>query len=356
MNYYETLGVAQNATEEEIKKAYKKLAFEFHPDRNSNPDAEIKFKQINEANQILSDPQKRQMYDFQTAGGGGGNGFPFPDDIGDFFRRQGNGGPSMEDLFNHFGGFARVRQAIKINAYVKLTLKEVLKGKEEEMELELDFDCGGCNGTGAEIDEKGRVVEHNVTKCSNCDGNGRINVRQGMFNATMFCKICSGKGKRGTSICKTCSGNKVIKKKTPVKVIIPAGVQGGNMEINVANGKHRARAIINIEAMGNQRYEMRPNGDLFGSLPVSYAQACLGHVFPITLADDSKVNIRVPAGTSPGKVIKIPGKGLPREVGNTANLGDLLLLVDMKIPTNLNEKQKDALKNFESLLEQAPTS
>jgi molecular chaperone DnaJ len=362
MNYYETLGVANNASAEDIKKAFKKLAFDNHPDRFENdPEqkvkAETKFKEINAAFQTLSDPEKRQIYDFQL-NDVGEPGFNPGFNPGNF------GGINIEEFFRFFrddqqynAPRARSRAYTSPDAQVNLSLKDVLLGKQEEINLNLTFDCKGCRGSGMELDAEGKVIEHNVSTCSNCNGKGRIEFTKAGLKANVMCHSCSGRGKLGTSVCKECNAQKTFKKPTKITANIPPGVRDGNtMEMNVVVDGLKTTALIAIHITKHPLYTLNGNGDIKGKLKVTFPQAIMGGVFPIKLVDDTMASVRIPEGAGPGKIIKITGKGVPRSVRNQGELGDMFLEIELEIPTKLTDKQKTALEEFQKSLDEAANS
>jgi molecular chaperone DnaJ len=367
MDYYKVLGVEKTASEDDIKKAFRKLAFEYHPDRNKDPGAEIKFKEVNEAYQTLSDAGKRQIYDMGGAGGPWRS--PEAADFDSFFGTRGGGfgGINVEELFRHFAGepgfFTNVpprRQSKNYtmpDANVVLTLKDVITGKQQEVDMNLNFGCTACHGTGEELDSNGKPVDINIPICSTCNGKGRVHFQKGGVQANVTCNTCFGRGKTGFNSCKTCHGRKNVQKMTRVNVNIPRGVRNGNtIEIGVVVDGIKTNALVLIHVELHPDYSLDPNGDLRGVLKVSYPQAVLGGVFTITLPDESKVQVRTPEGAGPGKVIKIPGKGVPRSVRQPNVLGDIFLEIQMEIPSKLTDKQKEALQKYQAALEETPAS
>lgn len=359
-DYYEVLGVSKGASDDEIKKAYRKTAKKYHPDLNpDNPEAEAKFKECNEAYEILSDPQKKARYDqFGFAGvdpnygagqggyGGAGGGFGFDGDIdlGDIFSSFFGGGGG-------FGGFGgrnpnAPQQGSDIQATVSITFEEAAKGCKKTVEVSRVEDCSQCSGTGAAPGSAPKV-------CPDCQGRGVVNIQQrtafGVMSTQRQCSRCGGKGKIADNPCPKCSGKGKVRKRTKVDVNIPAGIDN--------------RQVVNVRGYGNSGLNGGPAGDLriivnvkkhkdferdgfdvWYEKHVSIVEATLGAELRVpTLDGDVKYNM--PAGTQPNEVFKLKGKGISRL--NSAGRGDEYVRIIVDIPRNLNENQKDLLKQFD---------
>lgn len=357
-DYYEVLGVAKNANADEIKKAYRKKAIQYHPDKNPGDKvAEEKFKEAAEAYEVLSDPQKRQRYDqFGHAGMGGAGGFS-------------GGGMSMEDIFSHFGdifggaGFdlgdlfggggrsrgQRVRRGSDMRVKVRLTLEEIATGCEKKIKVRKLVQCKSCNGTGS---EDGRTET-----CPTCKGTGRT-VRQqrgifGMMQVQAECETCHGEGQIIKNKCAKCNGEGVVRDEEIITISIPAGVAAG-MQLTM-QGKGNAAPhggiagdlLILIEEEQHKDF-IRQDSDLIYNLLLDMPTAILGGQIQIpTLSGDARITIT--PGTQPGKVLRMRGKGLPRidQYGRTYGTGDLLINVGVYIPEKLSKDERKLIEKLQ---------
>ena len=356
-DYYEVLGVNKGATDDEIKKAYRKLARKYHPDLNKdNPEAAEKFKEIGEAYEILSDKDKRARYDqFGFAGvdpnygagqgGGFGGGFGFEDvDLGDifgsFFGGGFGGGGSRTNRAN------APRQGESIRRTVMLSFEEAAFGCEKEIEIDRVEQCTECGGTGA---EKGYTPE----TCSNCHGTGTVKQTQrtpfGAFSSTGPCPNCHGTGKIIKKPCKKCRGTGQERRTRKLSVKIPAGIDDGQ---SVAlrgqggagvNGGPAGDVIVTVSIRPHPLFQ-RDGYDVWCEVPISYAQACLGDKL-IVPTIDGKVEYTMPAGTQPGTVFRMRGKGI--QAVNGRGRGDQFVKVTLEVPKNLSDHQKDLLRKLE---------
>ena len=356
-DYYEVLGVSKGATDDEIKKAYRKLARKYHPDLNKdNPEAAEKFKEIGEAYEILSDKDKRARYDqFGFAGvdpnygagqgGGFGGGFGFEDvDLGDifgsFFGGGFGGGGSRTNRAN------APRQGESIRRTVMLSFEEAAFGCEKEIEIDRVEQCTECGGTGA---EKGYTPE----TCSNCHGTGTVKQTQrtpfGAFSSTGPCPNCRGTGKIIKKPCKKCRGTGQERRTRKLSVKIPAGIDDGQ---SVAlrgqggagiNGGPAGDVIVTVSIRPHPLFQ-RDGYDVWCEVPISYAQACLGDKL-IVPTIDGKVEYTMPAGTQPGTVFRMRGKGI--QAVNGRGRGDQFVKVTLEVPKDLSDHQKDLLRNLE---------
>lgn len=354
-DYYEILEVTKNATPEEIKKAYRKQALRFHPDKNpDNKEAEEKFKEAAEAYEILSDQQKRSRYDqFGHAGvgnsGGGFSGHGMSMD--DIFSQFG-------DIFADFGGFggfgfggSRSRNAKRVNKgsnlriKVTLTLEEISKGVEKKLKVNKHIPCTACNGSGAEGSQ-------GYTSCNTCHGSGHVtritNTMLGQMQTTSVCPQCEGDGKMITNRCKVCHGEGIVKDQELIKINIPAGVAEG-MQLSVAGKGNAARRggvngdlLVLIEEEKHPQL-VRDGNDLLYYLYLSFPQASLGTTVEVPTVD-GRVKIKIDPGTQPGKVLRLRSKGLP-EV-NGYGKGDLLVSINVWVPKDLSKEEQKIIEKL----------
>ena len=358
-DYYEVLGVEKTATAEEIKKAYRKKAIQFHPDKNpGDKQAEENFKEAAEAYDVLSDPTKRQRYDqFGHAGVGGasqGGGF--------------SGNMSMEDIFSqfgdifggHFGGFSgfggfgdshsggrRVNRGSDLRVKVKLNLKEIANGVEKKIKVKKYVPCSHCQGTGAE-------GSSGTTTCDTCKGRGVVtrvaNTILGRMQTQTTCPNCGGEGKVVVKKCPECNGEGIVRDDEIITINIPAGVSEG-MQLSMSGKGNAARhggingdLLILIEE--EQHPELiRDENDLLYNLLISVPQAALGATVEVPTID-GKAKVKIEPGTQPGKVLRLRNKGLPSV--NSYGTGDLLINVSVYIPETLSAGEKDMMKKLES--------
>lgn len=354
-DFYEILGVNKNAGADEIKKAYRKMAIKYHPDKNPNDKgAEEKFKEAAEAYEVLSDPNKKSRYDqFGHAGmGGGGNS-------GGFGGFGGGGGMSMEDIFANFGdifgghfgfggssgGGKRVHRGSNLRVKVKLTLEEILHGTEKKIKLQKYVKCDTCHGSGAKDGSS-------HSKCSTCHGRGSVtrvtNTILGQMQTTTTCPSCGGEGQVITDKCKTCYGDGIVKGEDVISINIPAGVAEG-MQMNVSGkGNAGPRGGINgdlIVVIEEQEHETlkRDGNNLLYEHVLNFADAALGTSVEIPTLD-GKAKVKIEAGTPAGKILRLKGKGLPDI--NGYGKGDLLVQINIWTPTHLSSEEKKLLEKL----------
>ena len=357
-DYYEVLGVSKGATEDEIKRAYKKLARKYHPDMNpGNKEAEEKFKEINEANEVLSDPTKKSRYDQfgfagvdpnYGAGGGayGGAGFDFGD-LGDIFGSFFGGG------FGGFGGGQQRRNGPQrgesIRMSVSVSFTEAAFGCEKEVTLDRTELCDDCHGSGC---ANGTTPE----VCPECHGTGTVQVRRqtpmGVFASTAACTKCGGTGKIIHQPCTTCRGNGRLHKRRTVKVSIPAGIDNGQT-ISLRGQGHAGKnggpsgdLLITVMVKPHELFR-RDGTSVFCEAPITFTQAVLGAELEIPTID-GKVKYTIPEGTQTGTVFRLKGKGIP--VLNGRGRGDQYVTVTIETPRDLNREQKEALRKFSETL------
>lgn len=356
-DYYEVLGVSKTASEDEIKKAYRKIAIKYHPDRNpDNKEAEEKFKEAAEAYDVLHDPQKRQQYDqFGFDGPMGGGGF------GGF----GGGSFSMDDIFSMFGdvfggrgGFGGFgggqhrptqHRGSDLRLKVRLSLQEISTGVTKKFKVKRDVQCSHCNGTGAEAGSGSET-------CPTCHGSGVVTrTTQSMFGLMQTQSVCPTCGGEGTVIknkCKECGGNGVVKGEEVVEIKIPAGVAEG-MVVNVPSkgnaGKRNGIAgniQVYIEEEPNDTF-IRDENNLIYNLLLDFPTAALGGNVEIPTIEGNKVRIKIEPGTQPGKTLRLRGKGLPAVQGYGRGTGDLVVNISVYVPKELSKDEKKALEQMQ---------
>jgi molecular chaperone DnaJ len=339
-DYYKTLGVEKNATQEEVKKAYKRLAKQYHPDLNKSPDASEKFKEINEAAAVLGDPEKRAQYDqFGTA----------DPNLGGFDFRDFSGGFDFEEIFdNLFSGFGFKRQGggrrgRDLATELTITLEDVARGKTESVAISRQVSCEKCDGRGAQ----------KFTTCDTCKGQGVVRHARrtpfGVFATSSTCNYCYGSGEMGEDPCEECNGQGRIVSKEPIKVKIPPGIHDG-MRLRVAGegeaGLHGSPAgdlYVTVYVEEDTRF-VRDENDLRSMLPISFVTACIGGEETIETLD-GKQKIMIKPGTQNNAEIVIKNKGLPDI--RSGEMGNLIVTVSIEVPKKINKKQAELLKEFE---------
>jgi molecular chaperone DnaJ len=357
-DFYEILGVSKTATAEEIKKAYRKKAIEYHPDKNPGDKvSEEKFKEAAEAYEVLSDAQKKQRYDqFGHAGlggaaGGGGGGY--------------GGNMSMDDIFSHFGdifgghfgfggfggggnrGGTRVRRGSDLRVKVKLTLAEIATGVEKKIKVKKFVPCQHCNSTGA-------AHGSDSTTCNTCHGSGRVtriqNTILGQMQTQSECPTCHGEGKIIKDKCTYCNGEGIVREDEVININIPAGVMEGMQLSMSGKGNAARRGGVNGDLLILVEEETHPDlirdeNDLIYNLLITVPMATLGGSVEVPTVD-GKVKVSISAGTQPGKVLRLRGKGLPSV--NRYGTGDLLVNIGVYIPENLNKEEKAIMEKLEN--------
>lgn len=364
-DFYEVLGVNKNATAEEIKKAYRKQAIKYHPDKNpGDKEAEEMFKEAAEAYEVLSNAEKKARYDQYGHAGLGNQGAGF-----------GGAGMNIEDIFSHFGdifgdlgfggfgggsrtrGGRRVNRGSNIRVKVKLDLEEIARGSEKKIKVKKYVACEPCHGTGA-------ANGSSYSTCSTCKGAGQVtrisHTFLGQMQTSSVCPSCSGEGKIITQKCTECYGEGVVKGEEVISINMPAGVTEG-MQLTVSNKGNAARRggmngdlLVVIEEAEHPEL-VRDGTDLLYNLFISFPEAALGSAVEIPTLD-GRVKVKVDAGTQPGKILRLRGKGIPDV--NGYGKGDLLVKINVWVPKNLNREEKKTLETLQGSANfvPAPTS
>ena len=358
-DYYEVLGLQKGASEDEIKKAFRKMAMKYHPDRNpGDKEAEEKFKEVNEAYSVLSDPDKKSKYDrFGHAGVDPNAGFGGAGGFGGFGGYGGAGG--FEDIFDMFGnmfggtggrGFSQQRyngprKGRDLRHGLSITFEEAITGTKKKIRMNKNVTCERCSGSGAEPGTK-------KSTCPKCGGTGEIRTQQstplGVFQSSGPCDRCNGTGEIIETPCTECKGRGKVKKQVTISVNIPAGIDTDNVITVPGQGEPGSKGgpdgnlyvIINVKP---HKLFKRAGKDLQIEIPITFEQAALGDDITVPTPYD-KVTYKIPAGTQPGTVFRLKGKGAP--VLKTDRKGDLYVKVKLEVPNKLNGKQKEAIKEM----------
>ena len=358
-DYYELLGVAKTANEEELKKAYRKKAVQYHPDKNpGNKEAEEMFKKISEAYEALKDPEKRAAYDryghaaFQQGGGprpggGGAGGFHDPFDIfREVFGQGGGGGGAGGGIFEEFfgggggngGGSGR---GADLRYDLEISLEEAAHGAEKEISFRKLGECGHCHGSGAEPGSK-------RTTCPTCRGAGQVTTSRGFFHVRQVCPTCHGSGNRFEKVCAKCSGEGRVNETAKINIRIPAGVDTGNKLRSSGNGEagsgggEAGDLYIVVHVKDHEVFE-RQGDDLFCEIPIKFTVATLGGTIYVPTLQ-GKATLKIPAGTQSGTTFRLKGRGTPHLRGNAH--GDQLIRVQVEVPTHLSSEQRKVLEDF----------
>jgi molecular chaperone DnaJ len=345
-DYYEILEVHRDASEEDVRKAFRKKALEFHPDRNKSADAGVKFKEVNEAYQVLTDPERRQQYDRfgHAATGSGGQG------TGGFNSGDGFGG--FGDIFDaFFGGGPRTQTSAQpgrdLQTTITVAFEEAVFGVTREIEIERRESCTRCKGSRSE-------PGHTASTCSNCKGSGRVRRAArsvfGQFMTEAACNVCSGTGQQISNPCTQCKGSGRERAKSKIKVQVPAGIPAGatlNLRGQGDSGERGTPSgdlYVGIRVKPHEEFEREEN-DIHYDLELTYPQAALGLELEVpTLHGAHK--IKIPAGTQNGEVFRVTGKGVPN-LGREHRRGDQLVTILVSTPAKLSKRQKEILEELQ---------
>jgi molecular chaperone DnaJ len=351
-DYYEVLGIPRTASQDEIKQAFRKLARQFHPDVSKEPDAEDKFKEINEAYSVLSDEQKRARYDRYGSAGLG--------DMGGAQSYNVHFEDIFDELFGGLGGSSRgsrrnaPRRGRDLQMQVDLTFEEAIFGAEKEIQFEREETCSTCRGNGAEPGS-------NLKPCASCGGRGEVRqVRQTFIMQmveTVQCPSCQGRGQIIEKLCHTCAGRGLERKKINKRVSIPAGVDNG-MQIRLpgeggpgANGGPGGNLYL-VVSVKEHKFFQRRGEDILLNLDINIAQAVLGAEIEVPTVDGKAEKLTIPSGTQPGKIFNLRGKGVPRI--RQSGRGDEKVIVNIEIPSKLTSEQRSLFEKLALTLGTTP--
>src|SRR5947207_722570 len=351
-DYYEVLGVARGAPEDEIKRAYRKLAVKFQPDKNpEDPQAEEKFKELGEAYDVLIDADKRAAYDryghaaFSHGGGGFGGGFHDPFDI--FREAFGGGGGGIFESF--FGGGAagradELQRGSDLRYDMQIALEEAAFGTEKEIEIRKLDTCDQCNGSGAEPGSRS-------INCPTCGGRGQVISSRGFFQVSQTCPRCRGVGQIVEKPCRNCGGEGRLEKANRIKLKIPAGISDGSRLRSPRNGEAGIRGgpqgdLYVVVHVAEHKIFQRDEDNLYCEVPIPFSTATLGGEVPVPTLE-GKANLKIPDGTQSGQIFKLRSKGIVHVNGREH--GDLLVRVMVEVPRRLNAEQRAKLQEFAEL-------
>lgn len=351
VDYYEILEVTRTVSSDDLKKAYRKLAMKYHPDRNPGDDtAEAKFKEVSQAYDVLKDDQKRAAYDrfghaaFENGGGGGPGGFDFNGGFG--------GGGGLGDIFEQmFGdmmggrrGGGRSRTGNDIQTHVEITLEEAFAGVKKDVRIITRVACDSCDGTGSNEGEAG------VQVCPSCHGAGKVRAQQGFFVVERPCPTCHGAGRVVKDPCKVCHGEGTVEKERTLAVQIPAGVEDGTRIRITGEGESGGQGVpagdlyVHVSVAEHGIFQ-RDAANVYCRVPLRMGQAALGTEIEVPVIDGNRAKVKVPAGTQTGAHFRLRGKGF--SVLRSSARGDMYIQVTVETPQHLNKRQKELLEEFE---------
>ncbi|WAJ31320.1 molecular chaperone DnaJ [Antarcticirhabdus aurantiaca] len=353
-DYYEMLGVSREVDEKGLKSAFRKLAMQYHPDRNpGNAEAEHKFKELGEAYEVLKDPQKRAAYDrfghaaFQNGGGPGAGGFrgDFASSMADIFddifgEMMGGGGGRR----GRAGGSGRERGS-DLRYNMEISLEEAFAGKTAEISVPTTIQCDVCSGTGAKPGTAPKA-------CPTCGGVGRVRAAQGFFSIERTCPTCAGRGEMIADPCKKCAGEGRLPEERALSVNIPAGIEDGTRIRLAGEGEAGLRGgpagdLYIFLSVKPHEFFQRDGSDLFCKVPISMTKAALGGHIDVSTLDGNTTRVRIPEGTQTGKQFRVKAKGMP--VLRSPQTGDLFIQVTIETPQNLSRRQRELLEEFDQI-------
>ncbi len=346
-DFYTTLGVAKDASADDLKKAYRKQAMQYHPDRNPGDHAaEAKFKEVSEAYDILKDEQKRGAYDryghaaFEGGMGGGGGGFEAGGGLGDIF----------DQMFGDFmggkrGGQGRARSGADIRTQVEIELTEAFAGSKTNLRVPTRVACDACNGTGSENKERA------ADTCGTCGGAGKVRAQQGFFLVERTCPTCGGAGRVVRNPCRICGGAGTVQRERNLHVAIPAGVEDGTRIRLAGEGESGGAGVqpgdlyVHVAIRPHAIFQ-RDGANVFCAVPLRMTQAALGTEIEVPAIDGSRARVKIPAGTQTGDQFRLRGKGF--SVLRSAQRGDMYIQVKVETAQNLSRKQRELLEAFDT--------